>query len=100
MSVIYFTITGTNHWHGKDFIEPKMEVKLIKEPDNEVDAEAIKVTMPGVGQIGYVANSVHTVHGESISAGRLYDKIGKKAKAKIVYIFPPYGALCEIKIEK
>ncbi len=56
MSEIYFTIVGTNHWHGKEFIEPKMQVKLVKEPDNEVDTEAIKVEMPGIGQIGYVAS--------------------------------------------
>ena len=52
MSEIYFTIAGTNHWHGQEFIEPQMKVKLVKEPDNEVDSEAIKVEMPGIGQIG------------------------------------------------
>ena len=35
MSEIYFTITGTNHWQGKEFIEPGMKVRLEKEPDNE-----------------------------------------------------------------
>ena len=79
MSEIYFTIAGTHHWHGQEFIEPKMQVKLVKEPDNEVDTEAIKAEMPGVGQIGYVANSPYTVVGESYSAGRLYDKIGDEA---------------------
>ena len=79
MSEIYFTIAGTNHWHGDEFIEPKMEVKLVKEPDNEVDSEAIKVEMPGIGQIGYVANSPYTVLGESMSADRIYDKIGDEA---------------------
>ena len=44
----------------------------------------------GEGQItsaiGYVANSSYTVIGDSKSAGRLYDKIGKKAKAKVVLL--------------
>lgn len=31
MSEIYFTIAGTNHWHGQEFIEPQMKVKLVKE---------------------------------------------------------------------
>ena len=65
MSEIYFTIAGTNHWHGQEFIEPGMKEKLVKEPDNEVDSEAIKVEMPGIGQIGYVANSPYTVIGET-----------------------------------
>ena len=45
-----------------------MEVKLIKEPDNEFDKEAIKVEMDGLGLVGYVANSPYTVQGESMSA--------------------------------
>lgn len=42
-------------------LEQKMKVKLVKEPDNEYDKEAIKVEMPGIGHIGYVANSPYTV---------------------------------------
>ena len=80
MAEIYFTIAGTNHRYGQDFLEPKMKVKLVKEPDNEYDKEAIKVEMPSIGHIGYVANSPYTVVGESYSAGRLYDKIGDTAK--------------------
>ena len=86
MADIYFTIAGTNHHYGQDFIEPKMEVKLVKEPDNEYDKEAIKVELPGLGLIGYVANSPYTVVGESYSAGRLYDKIGDEATGKVLYV--------------
>lgn len=45
MSKIYFTIAGTHHWHGQEFIEPRMKVILKKELDNEVDSEAIKVVL-------------------------------------------------------
>ncbi len=93
MSEIYFTLTGTKHWHGLEFIKPEMKVKLIKEPDNEVDKEAIKVEMPGVGQIGYVANSPYTVIGESYSAGRLYDKIGEEASGTVLYVLDD-GVIC------
>ena len=92
---IYFTITGTNHYHGKCFLEPKMKVQLTKEPDNIVDPEAIKVQMPGVGIIGYVANSPYTVIGESHSAGRLYDKIGDTATGTILYVMAE-GVLCTL----
>ena len=85
MAEIYFTIAGTNHHHGQDSLEPKMKVKLVKEPDNEYDKEAIKVEMPGIGHIGYVANSPYTVVGESYSAGRLYDKIGDTAISLFLY---------------
>ena len=56
MSKIYFTLTGTKHYFGKELFE-------------------------GLGKIGYVANSSNTVIGDSMSAGRIYDKIGDTAKA-------------------
>ena len=77
-----FTIAGCSHYFGSDFIEKGMKVKLEKEPDNAYDKEAIQVRSKGFGKIGYVANSPYTVKGESMSAGRLYDKIGDKAKER------------------
>ena len=85
MKAYYFTITGTNYRYGHDFLEPGMKVKLVKEPDNEADKEAIKVEIEGLGHIGYVANSPYTVVGESYSAGRLYDKIGENVEATVMY---------------
>ena len=98
MKKLYFTVTGTDHRHGQDFVEPKMTVLLEKEPDNEYDTEAIKVSMEGIGQIGYVANSPYTVVGESYSAGRLYDKIGDKAEGTVLYVLPK-GLLCYLTVK-
>lgn len=96
MKDIIFTITGMNHYYGSDFLEKGMKVKLIKEPDNEYDKEAIRVELKGLGKIGYVANSTHTVLGESYSAGRMYDLMKKKAKGKVI-IVTPRGAICQLK---
>lgn len=52
----------------------------LKRTQNEWDREAIAVYREGLGKVGYVANSPKTVLGESYSAGRLYDKIGKKPR--------------------
>ena len=98
MKKIYFTITGTRHYFGQEFIEPGMKVKLVKEPDNEVDKEAIKVEMEGLGQVGYVANSHYSVKGESMSAGRLYDRIADTAIGVVKYVIPQ-GVLCELEEE-
>lgn len=92
---IYFTLTGTNHRYGSDFMKKGMKVKLTKEPDNDYDKEAIKVEMEGLGLVGYVANSSYTVLGDSYSAGRLYDKIGKKAKGKIMLVTDK-GVICRL----
>ncbi len=92
---MYFTITGTNYRHGSDFIKPDMKVTLIKEPDNEYDKEAIKVTLEGLGTIGYVANSPKTVIGDCFSAGRLYDKIGDTAVGVVNYVLSN-GIVCKV----
>ena len=51
--------------------------------------------MEGLGKIGHVANSTHTVIGESMSAGRIYDKIGDTAKAKVVLV-TEHGTICSL----
>lgn len=93
---IYFTIAGTNYVYHSDFMKPGMQVKLVKEPDNQADHEAIRVEMQGLGKVGYVANSPWTVLGESVSAGRLYDKIGETAMGEILYVLDK-GVLCVLK---
>lgn len=72
-----------------------MKVKLIKEPDNDYDKEAIRVEMEPLLTIGHVANSANTVLGDCFSAGRLYDKIGDTAKAKVIHVLP-HGVILKI----
>lgn len=96
MNRIYFTITGTCYRHGHEFFKPEMTVRLVKEPDNKYDKEAIKVELEGLGHVGYVANSPRTVVGESYSAGRLYDKIGDTAEGAVLYVLPE-AVLCYVK---
>ena len=95
MAKIFITLTGTKHYYGNDFIEKGMKLKLVKEPSNEYDKESIKVTYKGLGKVGYVANSSYTVIGDTISAGRLYDKIGNTANVKVVLV-TPYGTICKV----
>ena len=89
MAKVFITLTGTKHYFGNDFLEKGTKIRLEKEPDNEYDKEAIKITY------GYVANSSYTVIGESMSAGRLYDKIGDVAYAKVMLV-TPVGTICKI----
>jgi hypothetical protein len=98
MKEVYFTITGMNHYFGSDFMKKGMKVKLVKEPDNEHDKEAIRVELKGLGKIGYVANSPYTVIGDSMSAGRMYDLMKKKASGKVVLI-TANGIICRLKVD-
>ena len=54
MKEMYFTIAGCNHYFGNGFMKKGMKVKLVKEPDNEYDKEAIQVKIKGLGKVGYV----------------------------------------------
>lgn len=92
---MYFTITGTDFCNGTSFMKRGDAVILKKEPDNKYDKEAIMVKVEGLGKIGYVANSPNTVKGDSMSAGRLYDKIEDEAKGEIMYVMDN-GALGKV----
>lgn len=72
--------------HGSKPFKIDGLVKLIKEPDNKYDTEAIACEMRYFGKIGYVSNSVNTVVKGSMSAGRIYDKITDEYFAKIKFI--------------
>ena len=79
----------------RDDSDVQTELELSGLDPDEYDKEAIKVTYEGLGKIGYVANSSYTVIGESMSAGRLYDKIGKTAYAKVELVTPA-GTICKV----
>lgn len=95
MNEMYFTIAGCKHYFGNEFMKKGMKVKLVKEPNNEFDKESIQVKIKGLGKCGYVANSPYTVKGDSLSVGRLYDKLGDKGKGKTVFVIDG-GAICKI----
>ena len=48
MSKVYFTLTGTKNYFGKEFLKKGTKIRLEKELDNEYDKEAIKVTYEGL----------------------------------------------------
>ena len=100
MKKAFITVSGMDYYCGNGFVQPGMEiaVTLKKEPDNEYDKEAILVWTEGLGDIGHVANSWRTVVGETMSAGRLYDKIGDTAEGIVRYVVPQ-GLVVEINPE-
>ena len=83
MKQCYITITGLQHYFGHKPFSPGQSVRLVKEPKNQHDGEAIRVELPFIGTVGYVANSPGTVFQGCFSAGRLYDKIGTTAIAEV-----------------
>ena len=83
----YVTIICFNQFHGKKIFKIGSILKLIKEPDNNHDAEAIRVDMRYAGKVGYLANSTKTVVRGTMSSGRVYDKINdENAYAMVKFI--------------
>ena len=72
--------------HGEKPLKLNRLVKLVKEPDNKYDTEAIACEMRHFGKIGYVANSVNSVIKGCMSSGRVFDKIEDEYFAKIHFI--------------
>lgn len=86
MEYKFITITGVKNYYSlKPFSVGKI-LTLKKEPENAYDNEAIKVTLPSIDTVGYVANSAHTVYAGTMSAGRIYDKIANEAHAVVMFI--------------
>ncbi len=85
-TVHFITITGIDHYYGKTPFEIGRIARLSKEPENPHDPEAIRVELPVIGTIGYVANSTNTVYRGTASAGRIYDKMGDYAFARVFFV--------------
>lgn len=83
---MYITIIAFQKFHGSKPLKLDGTVKLVKEPNNKYDTEAIACEMRYFGKIGYVANSTNTVVKGCMSGGRLYDKINDEYFAKIKFI--------------
>ena len=86
MEAIFITITGTNFYYGLKPFNVGSIVKLEKEKTNEFDSEAIQVKMPYIDAVGYVANSPNTTFKGTYSAGRIYDRMGDFAYARIMFV--------------
>lgn len=82
----FITITGISHYYEQKPFEIGRVMKIVKEPENPHDTEAIYAELPFIGKVGYVANSANTVYRGTISAGRIYDKIKWYAYAQVLFI--------------
>ncbi len=82
----FVTINCLDMFYGKKPFVIGRVVRLIKEPENEYDKEAIGVYLPFIDRIGYVANSVKTVYAGTFSAGRAYELFDDYTYAKIMFV--------------
>ena len=66
---IFVTITGFQHYYGREPFQIGNLIRCAKEPGNPYDSDAIRAFLPYIGKVGYIANSPHQGrrHGERIA---------------------------------
>lgn len=69
----YVAVVGCRNYFEPKLLKPGLVLKLVKEPENLYDEEAIRAELEPIGKVGYVANSIYTVPRGCASAGRIYD---------------------------
>lgn len=81
----FITITGFRNYAG---VAPFSIGKMFlgqKEPSNAYDTEAIKILDEGNRKIGYIANGTNTKANGTMTAGRLYDRIGEFCLVEVCF---------------
>ncbi|WP_127589272.1 HIRAN domain-containing protein [Paenibacillus koleovorans] len=83
---VYVAVTGMRHYYGSSMLRVGQVLRLIKEPDNQYDQEAIRAEITPIGKIGYVANSTHTVPKGCKSGGRVYDSFDDQVMGIVRFV--------------
>lgn len=85
-----FTIAGMHFYRNDVELVPGMSLKLVKEPENEFDGDAIAV-YANDEKVGYVANSINTKCVLTSSASELKDRISDIAKGSYLLYLQRYS---------
>jgi len=85
MEDIFITISGTSHYYGSALLKIGTVLKLRKDFDNPFDVDAISVSLPSLGIMGYVANSETTLANGTKSASEIYSKIADEAFCIVMF---------------
>lgn len=87
-----FTITGMHFYPNDVVLKPDMPLKLVREPDNEFDKDAIAVYAQDE-KIGYVANKDYTKYELTSSASQLQDKIDDDTQGSYLFFLDRYAEI-------
>jgi hypothetical protein len=81
----YVTIAETGKYYGKIPFKSGEIVKISKEKANG-RRRSIRVTLPLLGIVGYLAPEGATLVEGTIGADKIYDKIGNYAYAQVMFV--------------
>ena len=84
-NAMYITVTGFSHYYSLKPFSIGNLVMCRKDGGNPYDHDAIKVCMPLLGTVGFIANSIDPIAGGTMSAGRIYDKMPDRFYATVLF---------------
>ena len=79
-------IVGLKNYEGNKVFNIGSIVRLVKETDNDYDLEAIACVKNILGKPSILLNSARTVTKGTMSAGRIYDKIGDVSYCEVKFV--------------
>ncbi|MGV2962339.1 HIRAN domain-containing protein [Paenibacillus sp. AGC30] len=83
---LFAAMYGMDHYHGVQALHVGDTVYLVKDPDNRLDHQAIKVVIPPIGAVGYIVNdSLVVPHGCWIGT-EFYDVFHQLTCAKVRFM--------------
>lgn len=85
-----FTIAGRDFCKSKPPLNYGVQLRLVREPENEFDRDAIAVYV-GAEKVGYVANSTHTRYEMTSTASELKGKIMDNTQAEYLCYLQRYA---------
>lgn len=81
----YVTISEIERYYGNLPFKAGEIVKISKDKGNG-RARYIRVTLPMLGTVGYIAKGGKDIAGGTLGSEKIYDKIGKSAYALIMFV--------------
>jgi hypothetical protein len=83
---IFAAMVGMENYHGAQTLHVGDTLYLVKDPDNRLDHQAIKVVIPPIGEVGYIVNQTGKVpHGCWTGSG-FYDAFYQQTCAKVRFM--------------
>lgn len=83
---IFAAMMGMDNYQGAQALHVGDTIYLVKDPDNRLDHQAIKVVIPPIGEVGYIINHAAEVpHGCWTGSG-FYDAFYQQTCAKVRFM--------------
>lgn len=91
----YITVTGFTDFYGIKPFGLGNILTCVKVSSDPFDAEVIKVVLPYIGTVGYVANTNETTIIGTIIASRIFHLVRQKFFARVLFCCD-CGIICKI----